>query len=174
MTSLLLAFKAHQDELHGYLVHRVSNAEQAKDLLQEVFLRAIRHEETFQTVANPRAWLFQVARNLVVDAFRRTHPVEPLPSSLIDIQEDPETIDLLTECLGRNLARLTPSDQDILQHCDLEGATVKSYALKRALSLPAAKARLLRARKRLRRSLEKHCNIQLDAQGKVCCYTPPR
>ncbi len=38
----------------------------------------MRQRQGFCTVDNPRAWLFQVARNALVDRSRTTHPTDPL------------------------------------------------------------------------------------------------
>ena len=58
------AWRQHQDELKRFLVHRTANVAEADDLLQEVFLRVVAQGAGFCSIANPRAWLFQVARNL--------------------------------------------------------------------------------------------------------------
>ncbi|HEX8009336.1 MAG TPA: sigma factor [Casimicrobiaceae bacterium] len=47
----------------GYLIHRLGDPPLAEDLLQEVFIKAMREGEKFCALANTRAWLFQVARN---------------------------------------------------------------------------------------------------------------
>jgi RNA polymerase sigma-70 factor (ECF subfamily) len=73
------AWQAHESELPGYLRHRLSDADAADDVLQDVFVKAMRHGQGFCTLDNPRAWLFQVARNALVDRARTTHPMEPLP-----------------------------------------------------------------------------------------------
>jgi RNA polymerase sigma-70 factor, ECF subfamily len=50
------------NELKGYLI-RLADPPLAEDLLQEVFIKAMREGEKFCAFGNPRAWLFQVARN---------------------------------------------------------------------------------------------------------------
>jgi RNA polymerase sigma-70 factor (ECF subfamily) len=45
-------------ELRGYLRHRSGLGEEADDLLQEVFIKALRQDILFCAIENPRAWLF--------------------------------------------------------------------------------------------------------------------
>ena len=61
------AWRAHQAELRAFLIHRARNAEEGDDLLQEVFLKAMLQGQVFCQVDQPRAWLFQVARHLLID-----------------------------------------------------------------------------------------------------------
>ena len=67
------AWRAHEGELHGFLRHRMADTAAADDVLQDVFLKAMRAGRGFCTLDDPRAWLFQVARNALVDRMRATH-----------------------------------------------------------------------------------------------------
>ena len=64
---VLNAWRDHESELQRYLTRRVSDKHLADDLLQDVFVKALRQGQGFCTLDNPRAWLFQVARNTLVD-----------------------------------------------------------------------------------------------------------
>lgn len=166
------AWQAHEAELRGYLRHRLSDAEAADDVLQDVFVKAMRQGKDFCLLANPRAWLFQVARNALVDRLRLAHRHEPLTDSLAEtLAEDTEAmapVDALAECVARTMAELPPEDADILRACDLEGRTQRDYAQAHGLSLPAAKSRLLRARQRLRNRLANVCRVQFEPDGSIC------
>ena len=76
------AWREHQSELKGYLIHRLADPAVAEDLLQEVFVKAMRQGERFCGLDNPRAWLFQVARNALVDHLRLAKASVPLPEDL--------------------------------------------------------------------------------------------
>ena len=171
---VLRAWQAHEAELLGFLAHHASEADAAQDLLQEVFVKALRQGRGFCTLDNPRAWLFQVARNALIDAGRLRRPSVELPDDLAaPPAEERAPVDELDACIARNLPFLGEQDRDIVQRCDLEGQTVRSYADAAGLSLPAAKARLLRARKRLRDALVERCGVRFDPDGSVCCHAGP-
>jgi RNA polymerase sigma-70 factor (ECF subfamily) len=165
------AWHAHSAEIRGYLRHRLADADAAEDVLQEVFFKAMRQGQGFCTLDNPRAWLFQVARNALVDRLRTTHAHEPLTEDVAasagQAAEPPAPIDALSECVVRTLAELAPEDAAILRACDLEGQTQRDYAEAHGLGLPAAKSRLLRARQRLRERLTQVCRVQFEPDGSV-------
>ena len=170
------AWHAHERELLGYLRHRLSDDAAADDVLQDVFVKAMRHGPGFCRLDDPRAWLFQVARNALVDRARTSHPTEPLPlGSAEPVAEPPEPldpVDALTGCLERTLGELSPEDSAILRACDLQGQTQREFARIHGLSLAAAKSRLLRARLRLRERIASACQVRFEADGQVAGYVP--
>lgn len=165
------AWQTHEGELRGFLRHRVSDVEAADDLLQDVFLKAMRAGQGFCSLDNPRAWLFQVARNALVDRYRSEQSLVPLPDDLADTaalpQDSVAPVDALADCLTRVLGELSPDDTAILRACDLQGQAQKDFALANGMTLAAAKSRLLRARQRLRDRLTTVCRVQFNDNGCV-------
>ncbi|CAG0982029.1 hypothetical protein MYXO_01913 [Myxococcaceae bacterium] len=51
------AWERHETELRGFLRRRARSDAEAEDLLQEVFLRALRQKNGLCGIDNPRAWL---------------------------------------------------------------------------------------------------------------------
>ena len=62
-------YREYGPEILRYLEWRHGAA--AEDLLQEVFLQALRHADALADVGQPRAWLYAVARNVGLNAQRR-------------------------------------------------------------------------------------------------------
>ena len=156
--------------LHAY--RQVGNEADADDLIQETFLRAIRQQGKFCAIVNARAWLFEVARHLLIDKSRQQRPFMPLHDDLSLPDNTPETVDSLAGCLPRILDKMAESDRIILTLCDLEGMKQADFADRNGLTLAATKSRLSRARDRLHRKLSSNCQIRLDEYGRVCCFTP--
>lgn len=173
---VLDSWRAHEAELRGYLLYRLSDPHLADDLVQEVFLKAMRYGKGFCVLDNPRAWLFQVARNTLVDRLRLEKNTVPLPEDFPEdlLEEDHQTapVEALAECLARVLSDLSAQDSDILRQCDIAGVRQQAYADAHGLSLAAVKSRLLRARQRMRDYLIGNCGVRFDAAGKVCCHAP--
>jgi RNA polymerase sigma-70 factor (ECF subfamily) len=190
------AWALHQTELRGWLQHRLGDTATAQDLLQDVFLKALRQGGRFCAVANARAWLFEVARNTLTDHLRRQHPTEPLPPAWLGEEpqgaarqawqggqggggvafdpgaDAPPVVDQLTGCLQRVLTEMAPEDAHIIRQCDLAGQRQQDYATEQGLSLPATKARLRRARERLRSAMTVGCQIQAAPGGGVDDFVP--
>lgn len=168
---VLKAWKDHQSELRRYLLGRVPDPAMADDFLQDVFFRAMRAGQRFCELDNPRAWLFQVARNALTDSFRLNKQWVPVPEHLPDERRaDRAPVDELDQCIHRTLPFLAEADRDILETCDLGGMSQVAYAEAHELSLPAAKARLRRARERLRAALASRCSVETDSSGRICCH----
>jgi len=167
------AWQQHKAEIRSFLANRCASAAEADDLLQEVFLKALLKGKEFCQLDNPRAWLFHVARNLLIDRLRLTKEQVPLPD---DLSAESITaiapVDLLSHCLPRVLTELSPEDREAILLCDMRGLTQSDYAKQIGLTLPAAKSRVQRARLRLQAQLVNACQVKFDDRGKVCCFVP--
>jgi RNA polymerase sigma-70 factor (ECF subfamily) len=125
---VLNAWRTHEGELRGYLIHRMRDPHAAEDLLQETFVKAMRQGKDFCSLDNARAWLFQVARNALVDHQR-------LHKETVDVSEDNPAREIqtkpfvvLSSCVARVLAELSPEDRDIIEQCDLNDMKQQDYA----------------------------------------------
>lgn len=170
MNCLMRAWDRHEAELRGWLRGRLGNAHDAEDMLQDLFLKALRQDRKFCEIANARAWLFEVARNAVADRMRLKKEQVELPDDLVAEYEEPAAVESLAACLPRALSELPEEDREAITRCDLEGMTQEDYARLKGLTLPAAKSRVQRARKRLREHLTEACQVKFDAAGKACCF----
>ena len=143
-----------------------------EDLLQDVFVKAMRQGARFCTLDHPRAWLFQVARNALADHLRLAKAQVPLPEDLPADEPEVAPVDALAGCIEQVLAELPEGDRDILQRCDLEGMKLQDYADAHRLGLPAVKSRIQRARARMREAMIRTCRVRFDDAGQVCCHAP--
>lgn len=172
MNCLSAAWTAHEPELRGWLRHRLGNPAEADDLLQDLFLKALRQGDRFCSVQNARAWLFEVARNTLADRLRVARQTVALPEDLAAPADEPDTVDSLTACLPRVLSELSVEDREAITLCDLQGMAQAEFAAAKGLSLSAAKSRVQRARQRLRERMTQACQVQLDDTGHVADFVP--
>jgi RNA polymerase sigma-70 factor, ECF subfamily len=168
----MTAWHDNEAELRGWLRHRLGNPVDAEDVLQDLFIKAMRQGERFCAIENARAWLFAVARNVVADRLRLERVTIELPGDLATPTDEVATVDSLVACLPRVLSELSPEDREAITLCDLEGLSQDEYARRKGLSLPGAKSRIQRARKRLREQLARSCQVRLDATGQVSDFVP--
>ena len=172
MNCLTNAWTAHAAELRGWLRHRTGNPAMADDLLQDLFVRALRQGARFCDIHNARAWLFEVARNLLADQLRVAHPTVELPDDLMQETEDTEAVVALTDCLPRVLSELSTQDREAITLCDLQGMAQADFARLKGLSLSAAKSRVQRARVRLHARMSQVCQVKINDQGVVIDFVP--
>ena len=156
----------------SWFIYRLRDPALAADALQDLFLKAMGQGSRFCAIRDPRAWLFEVARHHLVDLQRKHREWVSLPDDLHHEAPTSAVVDDLTGCLPRVLSELDEADRLILSCCDINGMTQQAFATAQGISLAAAKSRLQRARVRLKEQLTRSCQVRLDAQGKVCCYTP--
>ncbi len=98
------AAATYYDRLKAFIRKRVSSAEEAEDIVQEVFYQYARLDEVLNPIENVAAWLYRVARNRIVDT-RRKKREEQLPSWT---SEEGEVLGALGELLAGD--GTTPED----------------------------------------------------------------
>jgi len=179
MNCIVDAWQKYEVELKGYLIKRLNNSEQAADLLQDVFLKALRLGSKFCELENTRAWLYRVTKNELIDFLRKEQvksgreqiAIEEI-DNISEAQQEQTPVVSLSQCLPLALHQLSAQEKQIITLCDIEGVTQRHYAEQFHLNLPTVKSRIQRARKNLKKQLKGQCKIIFDPKGKVCCFTP--
>jgi RNA polymerase sigma factor (sigma-70 family) len=64
-------FLREKDKLLGFIRSRVSNSEEAEDILQDVFYQFVAGFEGIESIDRITSWLYSVARNKIIDRYRR-------------------------------------------------------------------------------------------------------
>jgi RNA polymerase sigma-70 factor (ECF subfamily) len=165
------------DRLRAFIAFRVGDREIAADITQDIVVRSIA-SGALERADNPLAWLYQSARNAVIDHYRTRHPHEAIDDEAV--WPDPETSDggpndatrELSKCLQPLLAQLPPTARDALERVDIEGHTHQQSADALGLSVSGMKSRVQRARRDLKELLERCCIVELDTLGAISDYRP--
>jgi len=154
-------YDRYAQKMYAYIYRRVGDAALAEDLTSELFLRvlnAIQNERAWQD--SFVAWLYRIAHNLVVDAYRRRPPpLVPLDDLPLESDAgDPE--EAVQESADRTwlraaLGRLTADQQQVLALRYGEGLTAKETARITKKTVGAVEAMQHRALAALRRILAK-------------------
>lgn len=176
MKLLLSLWSRHEAELRRWLLARAPNTSEVDDLLQDVFLKTLKHRDRLDSISQPRAWLFEVTRNTLIDRLRISREGLSIPEDLDAVpapREQADAVDTLAQaCLPRVLAELDPSDREAIELCDLQGMSQAHFAQLKQLTLAAAKSRVQRARKRMRERMTSACQVSFDDAGRVDDFIP--
>jgi len=78
------SFEAEQGGLSAYIRSRTNSLQESEDLLQEVFLQALSSLNVLDAVDNITGWLYTIARNKVIDWYRK----RKLPAVSLDSQHE--------------------------------------------------------------------------------------
>jgi RNA polymerase sigma-70 factor (ECF subfamily) len=157
--AVLALFDAHQREIYAYLLRMVGDPMWAEDLVQEAFLRALRHRGDLAALENPRAWLYRVATNVALNAIKRRNRFAWLPWREAEARAAPEP-DLADAALGRGALEQALGALPVALRAPLllyghYGLSVAEVAQALGISVGAAKMRLHRARQALRPAYER-------------------
>lgn len=63
----------YSNELFVYAYYRVSNREQALDLVQDTFLSAVEANDQFKKQSSMKTWLFSILNNKIIDFYRKKY-----------------------------------------------------------------------------------------------------
>jgi RNA polymerase sigma-70 factor (ECF subfamily) len=88
-------YDQHQNAIFRYLWVRLGERPQAEDLTGEVFMRMLTALPNYRPTAPFRAWLYRIARNLLVDHYRKHNQAQRVPLETAEPQPTPSA-DLLT------------------------------------------------------------------------------
>jgi RNA polymerase sigma-70 factor (ECF subfamily) len=157
------------DQVYGVARRLVGSREEAEDLVQETYARAVRSGRSFQPGTNLRAWLFRILTNLNIDRGRRVQrapdmqPLEEsdyflynkLEESTGDQNPDEQRV---VERLSQNdavtaLAELPHDFRDVVLLVDLADFTYSDAAQILDIPIGTVMSRLHRGRRALKRTL---------------------
>jgi len=166
------AVESQQGRLRRFIRRRVGDADDAEDILQDVFYELVVAYRLMQPVEHVGAWLFRVARNRITDLFRRKRS-EAMPSDPVALAEDGEELSfadllpspyagpeaayarrVLLEELDAALDELPAEQRDVFVAHEVEGRTFKQMAAETGLSINTLLSRKHYAVRHLRRRLQ--------------------
>jgi len=142
-------------ELYRFVSRRSGGSrELAEDITQETYLRAVREWGSGRRPDVPLAWLQTVARNLLLNHYRRKTP-ELIEAARIDalFDNDPSDGPDVATLVYWGLARLSRRRGELLEAFYLEGKKTATIALEFGIGERAVEGRLRRARQALRTQL---------------------
>lgn len=159
-TTLISTYRECVEPLYAYVSRRCGGDRPlAEDVTQETWLRAVVAWKGSGLPDKPLAWLRTVARNLIINYYRRAPSIsiEALPPDWERRYlgngigwDSPDH----ASAVNWGLARLRPAQARLLEAFHLEGLRVGEIASELGVSERAVEGRLRRARAKLRKKLE--------------------
>jgi len=161
-------FKRERIRLANFIRRRVADPRDAEDILQEVFYELVEANRLLMPIDHVTAWLFRVARNRIIDLFRRTRIARlsdagddaglPIDDLLPSRDAGPDALyvrRVLLEEIARAIGRLPPEQREAFVGHELEGRSFNEMAAATGVSVNTLLSRkryaVLRLRQRLRK-----------------------
>ncbi len=166
-------FLPHLDAMYNFGYRLTFDQDDAKDLVQDTFMKAYRFVNSFERGTNAKAWLYRILKNSFINDFRKKSK-EP---SKVDYQEvenfynsenvdESKTVDLridtVKDMMGDEVTNalnsLAVDFRTVILLCDLEGFTYEEMAKILGIPIGTVRSRLHRARKLLKEKLKSYAH----------------
>ncbi len=164
-------FMPHVNSMYNFAHRLTFDEDDAKDLVQDTFMKAFRFIESFEKGTNAKAWLFRILKNSFINDFRKKSKAP----SKVDYQEvetyynsdevnTPITTDLRAETvhdligdeISNALNSLDVDFRTVIILCDLEGFKYDEMAKILDIPIGTVRSRLHRARILLKEKLSEY------------------
>jgi RNA polymerase sigma-70 factor (ECF subfamily) len=159
--------------LRSFIRSRVSDEFSADDILHDVFLRMHTHIDTLKDENRLRSWMYQIARNAIIDYYRSRQSTTTLAGKHNEVADDGNEEDV-TVTLASSLRQMIDELPDPYRRAvilaELEGLTQRELSEKEGISLSGAKSRVQRGRGLLKDMLLNCCHFDFDRRGAVIDY----
>ncbi len=168
-------WRALAAKLRPFVARRVPDRD-VDDVVQEVFVRIQRGLPKLKDDQRLGPWVYQVARNTIIDHLRAGRRRPPTADALVDVPDDRDDDDErraeedVAAFAGLFVAMLPSPYREALTLTELEGLTQREAAQMLGVSVSGMKSRVQRGRRKLRAVLEACCDIALDARQRVIGY----
>ena len=164
-------FMPHIDSMYNFAYRLTYDEDDAKDLVQDTFLKSYRFINSFQKGTNAKAWLFRILKNSFINDFRKKsnepnkvdyQEVEGYYNS--DSTDKSITTDLRVDTvkgmmgdeISNALNSLAVDFRTVIILCDLEGFTYEEMAKILDIPIGTVRSRLHRARNLLKEKLQSY------------------
>lgn len=150
-----LLFDAHAPRVWRLLFRLTGDYDDAHDLTQEALLHALRKFDRFDGRGSLAGWLAQLAVNLMRDELRtRRRRARTTPDSAADERVHDDADPIVDARVREAVERLSEEERVVVLMHDLEGYTHEEISTAIGIAAGSSRARLSRARSRLREWLE--------------------
>src|SRR4051812_32978616 len=157
-------YERYQRRIYAFVLGMVKDHGRAEDVTQEVFVSALRRMRATERPIAFKPWIYEIAKNACIDAFRRTRRAEEVSYDageglsasdhrrLADADATPDAALAAKEelqTLFGAFGGLSDAHHEILVMRELEGLSYREIGERMGMSRPAVESTLFRARRRL-------------------------
>lgn len=158
--------------LLGFIKSKVSNHEDAEDIVQNVFLKVSNGLGELNKKEKLQSWIYAIARNSIIDYYRanankKNLSIKEETSESFTNEEYIDTTKGLDCCLIDIVNQLPDEYRDIIIDVEINSAKQKDLVEKYKLAYPTIRSRVQRGREKLKQLLLECCNIKWDTRGNI-------
>lgn len=155
---------SYAEDLKRFILSKVKDQTITDDVLQDTFIKIHTKLHTLKDITKLKPWLFSVARNTLMDYFKKSNLTFEMAH--IEIQVDAEIREHHeTDCLREILKNLPKKYRDPLFLSDIKGLKQQDVAMQLQLPLSTVKSQIQRARKQIAQGYIDCCDFKMNQQG---------
>lgn len=158
-------------KLRPYIARRVPAGIEPNDVLQDIFVRLYRAQDSLRDEDSFGGWVYRIARNAIADHLRDYRRTPVLVSETPDYETNAAGEDdlgpALAPCIAIFVARLPSPFREAITLTELNGLTHKAAAEMLNVPLSTLKARVARGRQKIRSMFDECCVVAVDSRGRV-------
>lgn len=152
------------DEIYFFILKKVKNKDFANDIFQNIFLKIHKNLSTLKNEESVRAWVFQIARNEIVNHYNKKSLLE---DELNTNEEIPIQEYLGICCFDKFINDLPEIYKQAIELVYIKGLKQKEAAEKLDISLENLKVRIKRSKDILKKNFNECCKYEFDKNGKL-------
>jgi RNA polymerase sigma-70 factor, ECF subfamily len=155
----------HFERLYNFACWLTQDRQEAEDLVQETYVKALKGFSSFHTGTNFRAWIYKILRNTFLTSRTGLKAAATVPIDaeegdevLPAVKETPESILLQRsdwQLMQRALEQLPVPYREVLLLCEVEEMSYQEISATLAIPMGTVMSRLSRARQALRGAVQK-------------------
>ncbi|WP_462252164.1 sigma-70 family RNA polymerase sigma factor [Ekhidna sp.] len=161
-------FMPHIDSMYNFAYRLTFDEDDAKDLVQDTYMKAYRFINSFQEGTNAKAWLYRILKNSFINDYRKKskqpskvdyqeveqfyNSEDTISNATVDLRLE-TTKDMIGDEISNALNSLAVDFRTVVILCDLEGFTYEEMAKILDIPIGTVRSRLHRARNLLREKL---------------------
>jgi RNA polymerase sigma-70 factor, ECF subfamily len=155
----------HFDRLYNFACWLTQDRQEAEDLVQETYVKALKGFSSFQAGTNFRAWIYKILRNTFLTSRTGLKAAAMVPIDgeegdevLPAVKETPESILLQRsdgQLVQKALEQLPVAYREVILLCEVEEMSYQEISVTLAIPMGTVMSRLSRARRGLRAAVEK-------------------
>ncbi len=176
--------RSYRSKIVRYLARFVGEHD-AEDLAQEVFVRVARGLPAFRGESRLSTWIYRIATNAAFDRLRGGTVLRmtgtggsddgagdgevPAEAGTADSVEQALIRDEMTACIRNLVEDLPENDRAVIALGELADFADREIADILGVSVGTVKIRLHRARARLKKEMERRCDLYRDGRNELAC-----
>jgi RNA polymerase sigma-70 factor (ECF subfamily) len=163
-------WEEYKSSLSGYIKKRVTDEDDAKDILQDVLLKSYQYCSKGRTVIYLKSWLYKITQNSIIDYHKKAIKNISISFDVVEANSEKSILGEASDYIKVLLKLLPDHYATPLYMSDIDGIDQKTIAENLGLTLPNIKSRIQRARVKLKEKFLECCVVSFGESGEMVSF----